>query len=73
VIAENQIKKHATTGGRWRGSYDLIQAIAKIVAHLTTLQERIKGPRYDVFGPWPHHPSCTGVDALGVCQYPGSK
>ena len=59
-------------GGRWRGSYELIQAIYihKIVVHMTTLHERIKGPRHDVFGPWPHHPSCTGVDALGICQYP---
>ena len=43
-----EVKKHNTTGGRWRGSYELIQAIQKIVVHMTTLQERIKGPRYDV-------------------------
>jgi len=51
-----EVKKHNTTGGRWRGSYELIQAMQKIVVHMTTLQERITGPRYDVFGPWPHHP-----------------
>ena len=72
VIAE--VKKHATTGGRWRGSYELTQAAAKILAHMTTLQERTKGPRCGAFGAlaalWLHHPNCTGVDALGICQYP---
>ena len=38
---------------RWRGSFSLLSAIARIAAHMTGLQERMKGPRYDVFGPWP--------------------
>lgn len=37
----------------WRGSFSLLAAIMKIVVHMVGLQERMKGPRYDVFGPWP--------------------
>ena len=36
-----------------RGSMDLLAAIMKIAAHMVGLQERMKGPRYDVFGPRP--------------------
>ena len=39
---------------KWRGSYALICAVAKLTVHMTTLQERMKGPHYDVYGPWPH-------------------
>ena len=35
------------------GSFSLLAAIMKISAHMVGLQERMKGPRYDVFGPWP--------------------
>ena len=38
---------------KWRGSIGLLAAILKIVVHMVGLQERMKGPRYDVFGPWP--------------------
>ena len=38
---------------RWRGSLSLLAAIMKIAVHMVGLQERMKGPRYDVFGPWP--------------------
>jgi hypothetical protein len=31
----------------------MLAAIMKIAAHMVGLQERMKGPRYDVFGPWP--------------------
>ena len=37
----------------WRGSITLLAAVMKIAAHMVGLQERMKGPRYDVFGPWP--------------------
>ena len=37
----------------WRGSFSLLAAIMKISVHMVGLQERMKGPRYDVFGPWP--------------------
>ena len=37
----------------WRGSFSLLAAVMKISAHMVGLQERMKGPRYDVFGPWP--------------------
>ena len=37
----------------WRGSFSLLAAVMKISAHMVGLQEWMKGPRYDVFGPWP--------------------
>ena len=37
----------------WRGSFSLLAAVMKISAHMVGLQERMKSPRYDVFGPWP--------------------
>jgi hypothetical protein len=48
LVAERQ-----ALSTQWRGSLDLLAAIMKICAHMTGLQERMKGPRYDVFGPWP--------------------
>ena len=33
-----------------------LAAIMKIVAHMVGLQERMRGPKYDVFGPWPVAP-----------------
>ena len=38
---------------RWRGSYDGLCAVLRLVVHLCALEERMIGPRYDVFGPWP--------------------
>lgn len=38
---------------RWRGSFSLLSAVVRINAHMTGLQERMKGPRYDCYGPWP--------------------
>jgi hypothetical protein len=38
---------------KWRGSFSLLAAIMKIAVHMVGLEERMKGPRYDVFGPWP--------------------
>ena len=38
---------------KWRGSISLLAAILKIAVHMVGLEERMKGPRYDVFGPWP--------------------
>ena len=29
------------------------RCLMKLSAHMVGLQERMKGPRYDVFGPWP--------------------
>ena len=37
----------------WRGCFSQLSALARIAAHMTGLQERMKGPRYDVYGPWP--------------------
>ena len=42
---------------RWRGSINLLDSIAHISAHMSGLEERMKGPRYDVLGPWPVCPS----------------
>ena len=41
----------------WRGSFSLLAAIMKICAHMVGLQERMRGPKYDVFGPWPVAPA----------------
>ena len=38
---------------RFRGSFSLLSALTRLAAHMTGLQERMKGPRYDVYGPWP--------------------
>ena len=38
---------------RWRGSFALLSAIVHINAHMVGLQERMKGPRYNCYGPWP--------------------
>ena len=46
-----------TLNTKWRGSFSLLAAIMKIVAHMVGLEERMKGPRYDVFGPWPVCPA----------------
>ena len=37
----------------WRGSFAGLAAILRVVTHMVTLQERMLGPRYDCFGPWP--------------------
>ena len=37
----------------WRGSFFGLAAVLRIVVHMVTLQERMLGPRYDCFGPWP--------------------
>ena len=48
----------------WCGSFSLLAAIMKIAVHMVGLQERMKGPWYDVFGPWPVCPPHI------VAQYP---
>ena len=51
LIAEMK-QPRAAINTRWRGSYSLLNAITKIVAHMVGLQERMKGPRYDCYGSW---------------------
>ena len=46
-------QKRAVMTTRWRGSHTLLDGLAHIAAHMTGLEERMKGPRYDVYGPWP--------------------
>ena len=41
---------------RWRGSFALLSAITRLRAHIVGLQERMRGPRYPCYGPWPMHP-----------------
>ena len=49
---------------KWRGSFSLLAAVLKIAVHMVGLQERMKGPRYDVFGPWPVCPPHTCIAAM---------
>ena len=51
------VQSRSTLNTRWRGSFALLAAIARLSAHLSGLQERMRGPRYDCYGPWPQHPS----------------
>ena len=51
------VKSCKALNTKWRGSYSLFAAIMKICAHMHGLEERMKGPRYDVFGPWPVCPA----------------
>ena len=37
----------------WRGSFLGLAAVLRVVMHMVTLEERMLGPRYDCFGPWP--------------------
>ena len=50
LIAE-MVTSRAALNGRWCGSYSNLAYVMKIAAHMVGLQERMKGPRYDVFGP----------------------
>ena len=47
----------ATLNTRWRGSYSMLASIMKSAAHMVGLQERMRGPKYDVFGPRPVCPA----------------
>jgi hypothetical protein len=47
----------ATLNTVWRGSFSLLAAIMKLSAHMCGLIERMRGPRYDCFGPWPMCPA----------------
>lgn len=58
------VQSRAALNTRWRGDFSLLAAVMKISAHMVGLQERMKGPRYDVFGPWPVCPAHI------VAQYP---
>ena len=41
---------------KWRNSFMLCTAVNMIATHMFALQERMKGPHYDVYGPWPCGP-----------------
>ena len=55
LIAE-LVHSRAALNSKWPGDFPTLAAIMKISAHMVGLQERMKGPRYDVFGPWPVAP-----------------
>ena len=55
LVAE--IKQGRCLDARWRHSYPLLCVVVRILVHLVTLQERMKGPRYDVYGPYPVCPA----------------
>ena len=38
---------------KWRNSYSLLKAVAKISFNMMALTERMRGPRYKCYGPWP--------------------
>jgi hypothetical protein len=40
-------------GRKWRGSFSTLAAIARFSAHMSGLEERMLGPRYPSYGPWP--------------------
>ena len=44
---------HLALSSRWRGSYLGLCAVLRLVMHMSALEQRMFGPRYDVFGPWP--------------------
>ena len=50
------VQSRASLNTRWRGSFSLLAAVMKISAHMVGLQERMRVPKYDVFGPWPVYP-----------------
>lgn len=56
AISELVRGKHCLTD-TWRGDFLLLACVMKICAHMVGLQERMKGPKYDVFGPWPVCPA----------------
>ena len=41
---------------KWAGNFALAAATTRIAMHMSALEERMKGPRYDCFGPWPMYP-----------------
>ena len=50
---------------RWRGQFATLRAATQVCIHVCTLQERMKGPRYDVFGPWHSFWELDGVSDHG--------
>ena len=53
LIKEMRGGKAVLNNDAWRGSFSLLSALTRLAAHMTGLQERMKGPRYDCYGPWP--------------------
>lgn len=56
LIAELK-QSRAAINQKWRGSFALLRAVVDLSVQLEALQERMRGPRYNVLGPWPVCPS----------------
>ena len=54
-------QKHKVFRERWRGQFATLVACCNACVHLNALQERMKGPRHDVFGPWSSFWELDGV------------
>ena len=52
-LISEMVQARRALNSRWHGSFSLLAAVMKITAHMVGLQERMKGPRYDVYGKWP--------------------
>lgn len=50
-------QSRAAINQKWRGSFALLRAVVDLSVQLEALQERMRGPRYNVLGPWPVCPS----------------
>ena len=37
----------------WRGSFMGLAAVIRVISHMAALEQRMAGPRYDCFGPFP--------------------
>ena len=42
--------------GKWRGSLSFLAAVLHIAINMVGLEERMRGPRFDHYGPWPVAP-----------------
>ena len=47
-----------------------LSAVMRLTVHMSTLQERMKGPRYDVYGPWPHWSTPEGTGSTTGVKRP---
>ena len=37
----------------WRGDYMGLAAVIRVISHMVALEQRMAGPRYDCYGPFP--------------------
>ena len=51
-----EVKRHSMFSGVYRGSFAVLQAAIKLVAHTTNIKLRLSPPRYRALCPWAHCP-----------------